>query len=201
MPLSSKRNLWSLTVLCLLLEQARHPYEMQRVIRERHNDEFLDLKRGSLYHAIERLLRAGLIAELETSREGKRPERTVYQITPQGEREVLDWLREMIAKPERETSSFYAALSFAGHLTCEEVKDQLRLRAKQLECALVSLEAVLTKFCPQLPRVFLLEAEYSLEMRRAELGWARAIADEIESGTLAWRRGGSGCDPAGEKQT
>jgi outer membrane protein assembly factor BamB len=45
-----------------------HPYEMQRLIRQRHKDDFLDLKRGSLYHAIERLLRAGPIEVWETSR-------------------------------------------------------------------------------------------------------------------------------------
>ena len=35
-----------------------HPYEMQRLIRERHKDDVLDLKRGSLYHAIDRLEKA-----------------------------------------------------------------------------------------------------------------------------------------------
>src|SRR5690242_2922629 len=73
-------NLWSLTILCLLRAGTMHPYEMQRLIREWHKDEFLDLKRGSLYHAIERLRRAGLIDVVETTREGRRPERTVYRL-------------------------------------------------------------------------------------------------------------------------
>src|SRR5690242_14900046 len=73
------RNLWALTVLCLLRERPMHPYEMQRLIRERHKDEFLDLKRGSLYHAMERLQAAGLVEPMETFREGRRPERTVYR--------------------------------------------------------------------------------------------------------------------------
>ena len=42
------------------------------------------------------------------------------------------------------------------------------------------------------PRIFLIEAEYALAMRRAELGWVRGILSEIESGTLPgiaeWRR-------------
>ncbi len=32
-----------------------HPYEMQKLIHERKKDEFLDLKRGSLYQNIGRL--------------------------------------------------------------------------------------------------------------------------------------------------
>ena len=60
-------------MLCLLREGAMHPYELQRLIRQRKKDEFLDLERGSLYHSIERLHRAGLIAPVETTREGRRP--------------------------------------------------------------------------------------------------------------------------------
>ena len=68
-----QRNVWGLTVMCLLRERPMHPYEMQKLIHERKKDEFLDLKRGSLYQNIGRLER-GLIANLETTREGKRPE-------------------------------------------------------------------------------------------------------------------------------
>ena len=76
-----------------------HPYEMQRLIRERKKDEFLDLKRGSLYQNIGRLDQAGLIAKLETTRDGRRPERTVYRLTEAGERDLLAWLRDLLANP------------------------------------------------------------------------------------------------------
>jgi DNA-binding PadR family transcriptional regulator len=187
MPRSAKhRNLWTLTVLCLLREQPRHPYEMQRLIRERHNDSFLELKPGSLYHAIERLLKAGLIVERETTREGRRPERTVYGLTPAGDQEVIDWLREMLARPARETPEFYAALSFWGHLTTDDVRDQLRLRVHQLEQSIVGQEAVRESAGKQVPRVFLIEGEYALAMRRSELAWVNSILAELDSGRLAW---------------
>jgi len=105
----TRRNLWSLTVLCLLRVKPMHPYEMQRLIRDWHKDEFLDLKRGSLYHAIERLRKAGLIDPIETSREGRRPERTVYQLTEAGERHVCEWLKQLLAVPMREPTQFFAA--------------------------------------------------------------------------------------------
>ena len=71
------RTLWSLAVLGLLREHPMHPYEIQRQLHLRHTDELLGLKRGSLYHAIRDLERAGLIEPIETSREGRWPERTV----------------------------------------------------------------------------------------------------------------------------
>src|SRR5689334_6393452 len=144
------RNLWALTVLCLLRERPMHPYEMQRLIRQRHNDAFLDLKRGSLYHAIERLERAGLIEIVETSREGRRPERTVYRLTEKGEREALDWLRELLAKPVSEPSQFLAAMSFVLHLPADDVLDQLTERVHRLEMGLVALDAIMRTLTPQI---------------------------------------------------
>src|SRR5262252_2075083 len=81
---NEQHNLWCVTVLCLLRVKPMHPYEMQRLIREWHKDEFLDLKRGSLYHAIERLRQHQCIEVVETVREGRRPERTVYRLTERG---------------------------------------------------------------------------------------------------------------------
>ena len=188
-----RRNLWALTVLCLLRERPMHPYEMQRLIRERHKEDFLDLKRGSLYHAIERLAKAGFIEEVGVSREGRRPERTTYRLTEAGETEVLDWLRDLLARPVRETSSFVAAMSFVGHLTPDEAADQLTIRARQLQCGIVAIGAVLENLTPQIGRVPLLEAEYALAMRKAELDWVSQLLDELRSGKLAWRKGASGC--------
>src|SRR5258708_2331672 len=90
------RSLWSLAVMGLLRERDMHPYEMQRQMHMRHTDELLGLKRGSLYHAINQLQRDGLIESIETSREGRWPERTVYPLTPDGEEELLLWLRSII---------------------------------------------------------------------------------------------------------
>src|SRR4051794_13385476 len=105
-----------------------HPYEMQRLIRQRKKDDFLELKRGSLYHNIDRLQRSGFIEELETSREGRRPERTTYRLTSEGERALLSWLSELLANPAMGPVQFVAALGFLGHLPSERVVKQLNGR-------------------------------------------------------------------------
>jgi DNA-binding PadR family transcriptional regulator len=183
------RNLWALTVLCLLRERPMHPYEMQRLIRQRKNDNFLDLKRGSLYHAIERLQRAGLIEPVATSREGRRPERTTYRLTEAGEREVFAWLRELLANPARDSTQFFAGLSFLVHLSPQDALEQLEGRAGLLESEIASTDAALASVSTQVGRLFLVEAEYALAMRRAELAWVRALAEDIRSGRLTWPQG------------
>ncbi|HEV7221111.1 MAG TPA: PadR family transcriptional regulator [Pirellulales bacterium] len=196
-----RRNLWALTVLCLLRERPMHPYEMQRLIRERHKEAFLELKRGSLYHAIERLAKAGLIEEVGASREGRRPERMTYRLTDAGQSEVLEWLRDLLAKPVREASSFIAAMSFVSHLAPGEAADQLQIRARQLQCGLVAIGAVLENLVPQIGRVPLLEAEYAVAMRKAELEWTRALIEELRSGKLSWGEGDRPCSGEGSKPT
>lgn len=179
-------NLWDLTVLCLLRLRPMHPYEMQRRIREWHKDEFLDLKRGSLYHAIERLHRQGAIHAVETTREGRRPERTIYRLTEAGEHQMLSWLQTMLARPLREPTQFFAALSFLSHLSPQRVQAQLRERATLLEAEIANLDAVLSTMVPRIGRLVLIEVEYARAMRRAELAWVQSLQNELQSGKLGW---------------
>jgi DNA-binding PadR family transcriptional regulator len=180
------RNLWALTVLCLLRERQMHPYEMQRLIRQRKKDDFLDLKRGSLYHAIGRLQRAGLVEVVATTREGKRPERTVYRITERGSEELSAWMRELLANPARETSHFFAALSFIPVLEPRDALEQLEARAGLLQAEIAGMDSALRTLTPRIGRVVLLELEYALAMRRAELEWVRAVTADLGGGQLAW---------------
>src|ERR1700730_11201497 len=121
----TSRTLWSLAVLALLRERAMHPYEMQRQMHVRYTDELLALKRGSLYHAISQLQRDGFIEPLETSREGRWPERTVYRITSDGDDELHVWLRDLLSTPIREPSQFMAALAHIVHLNPKDALKQL----------------------------------------------------------------------------
>src|SRR5262245_31553727 len=161
-----QHNLWSLTVLCLLRVKPMHPYEMQRLIRQWHKDEFLDLKRGSLYHAIERMRQLGFIDPVETTRKGRRPERTVYRLTEAGEARMLQWLEEMLARPLREPTQFFAALSFLPHLTPEDVQTQLVKRMTLLQEEIATLDMVLRTMVPQIGRLVLVEVEYLRAMRQ-----------------------------------
>src|SRR5271154_4992401 len=126
-------GIWEIAVLALLREAPMHPYQMQRLLHDRHKDEILALKRGSLYHAIGRLERAELIEAGDTSRDGRRPERTSYCITSAGREQFIAVLRQIVALPRRESSEFMAAMSFLVHLTPAEAIPQLAERARRLD--------------------------------------------------------------------
>jgi DNA-binding PadR family transcriptional regulator len=179
-------GIWEIAILALLREKPMHPYQMQSILHERHQDEILVLKRGSLYHAINRLLRMKLIEVVSSAREGRRPQRTTYRILPAGRQQLVTSLREMVGVPKREPSDFLASLNFIVYLTPQIATTQLGERAASLEKEVVSIESGLHAALSVVGRVHLIEIEYLLAMRQAELGWVRAILGQLRTGNLTW---------------
>ena len=184
-PLRLPHSSLAVAVLKLLDERPMHPYEMQQLIRERHLDDVLKLNSGSLYHAVERLVRVGLIAYLETNREGRRPERTVYTITDAGRETFQAWLRRWLSEPAREYPQFATALACMVHLAPAEVTPLLRHRLLLLEAALAAGERIQQGAKEGgLPRLHLVEFEYGQALQRAEVEWLRTLIRDITDGTL-----------------
>jgi DNA-binding PadR family transcriptional regulator len=182
----SSVSLWDLAVLGVLRERPMHPYEIQRLLKERHKDEILVLKRGSLYHAIRRLENIQLIESGEIARNGRRPEHTTYRITPAGERALIEWLRRSIAVPQRERSDFLGSISFLVYLTPEESAVVLEQRAGLLEAEIAALDASLESAGQRVGRINIIESEYARAMRAAELEWVRGIVSDLRAGRFTW---------------
>jgi DNA-binding PadR family transcriptional regulator len=176
----------ALAVMNLLMERPMHPYEMKSKMKERGHDQVIKIKGGSIYDTVERLEAGGFIKSQETSREGRRPERTVYAITEAGREETRDWLAELVSEPVHEYPKFAAALAFVGGLTKEEVVRLLQLRVVGLETRIAAVDTQLKTLIAdmRMPRLFVVEGEYGLAMDRAELGWVRGTIQEIQDGKL-----------------
>ncbi|HEV2460341.1 MAG TPA: PadR family transcriptional regulator [Ktedonobacterales bacterium] len=178
-------NPLALAVLACLFERPMHPYEMATTLRERGKDQSIKLNYGSLYTVVEALQQHGLIVAQETEREGRRPERTVYRLTDPGRMELIDWVSELLSTPAKEFTQFEAGLSLAGVLPPEDVAALLTQRCAALELEIAQMRSAL-QFVQQqgLKRLFVIESEYLLAMREAELAWTRKLAGEIASGVL-----------------
>src|ERR1700731_32880 len=176
----------ALAVMNLLVEHPMHPYEMKLKMKERGHDQVIRLKGGSIYDTVERLERGGFIQAQETSREGRRPERTVYAITETGREEIMAWLRELLAQPVNDYPQFAAALAFFAALDKEEVVRLLQVRTAILESQIAATEQGLENVVKTMgiPRLFLVETEYQIAMTRAEIEWVRRLIADIEDGRL-----------------
>jgi DNA-binding PadR family transcriptional regulator len=178
-------NPLALAVLACLFEKPMHPYEMATTLRERGKDQSIKLNYGSLYTVVEALQQHGLIVAQETEREGRRPERTVYRLTAAGRMELIDWVSELLSTPTKEFTRFEAGLSLAGVLAPDDVAALLTQRCRALELEIATMRSGL-QFVQQqgLARLFVIENEYLLAMRGAELAWTRGLVEEIRSGTI-----------------
>jgi DNA-binding PadR family transcriptional regulator len=176
-------NLLALAVLVALTERPMHPYEMATTMRSQGKERSIKLNYGSLYTVVNNLARHGLIEAMEAEREGRRPERTVYRITDAGRQEIDDWMAELVAVPVKEYPQFEAALAELPVLRPDRALELMRERARALEKAIAEIRAELGGLT-WLPRLFMLEAEYHVAMREAELAWVRGLVTEFEDRTF-----------------
>ncbi|MFD0903014.1 PadR family transcriptional regulator [Actinomadura sediminis] len=184
--MARRADLVGLTVLALLTVRASHPYELHRLIVDTHKDYVTGLPR-SLYHAVERLTADELIAPVETVREGRRPERTVYEITDEGRRELATRLRTLLETPGPDRRTFTAAVSLVGVLPPADALQSLRTRAATLEGMLAGADGHLGAMRESgLPDLLMIELDYERTLTAAELDWVRALVARLESGRLDW---------------
>jgi DNA-binding PadR family transcriptional regulator len=186
-----RSNPLALAVLVFLFERPMHPYEIATTLRERRKEDSIKIRFGSLYTVIDRLLADGLIAAFETSREGRRPERTVYQLTPAGKAEMNDWLRELIGVPVKEYTQFEAGLCLLAALPPAAAIELLTQRAERLKQETQQLRAGLDRVLEAgLPPLFVVEAEYRLSRMNADrqflLGLLQRIKEEGWANSPVW---------------
>jgi DNA-binding PadR family transcriptional regulator len=184
-PRTARSNPLALAVLACLYERPMHPYEVAQTLRSRAKHESIRLNYGSLYGIVELLERRGFITARETVREGRRPERTIYEITETGARELNDWLTDLVATPEKEYLQFEAALSLLPVLPPDVAVEVLKERMTKLEIRLAQMQgAQKAARDAGLPRLFEIETEYVETLARAELEFVSRLVKDIESGEL-----------------
>lgn len=174
-----------MVVLAFLLEEPMHPYLMRRRVQERGKQRVANLAQpNSVYQAMDALHRQGLIRVRETSRQENRPERTVYEITGEGEQTLWRWLATMLSEPGQDFPDFPAAVSVLMLLDPKEVTRLLTARVGALEERLRGLAPA----DGPLPRLFTLEDEYQRAMVTAEIDWLGSVVDDLRNGRLTWSR-------------
>ena len=101
-----------LIVLWQLWSEPMHVYRLQKLLEAEGKDRIVNVRsRASLYQAIERLERLGLVEVSATVRQDGYPDRVVYAITESGRLVARQWLREMLSDTGGQYPEFIAALS------------------------------------------------------------------------------------------
>lgn len=176
-----------IVTLALLTERPMHPYEMYQLLLARNQDLTVKVRPGTLYHVINWLEGAGLVVATGTEREGNRPERTTYAITPQGATALHHSVVAMLSEPADEFPEFTVAMGEAHNLTTSEVLAALKGRVAVIEAKCERGEQSVERAAAKgLPRRFILGAEFALNRAHADIAWLHSVIDDIESGSLPW---------------
>jgi DNA-binding PadR family transcriptional regulator len=193
-------NPLALAVLVLLFERPMHPYEMAATLRIRNKGGSIKLRYGTLYTVIDGLQQEGLIEARETVREGRRPERTIYALTPIGLKRMREWMHSLLGTPVKEYPQFEAALSLLPAVPPGEAVALLEARLSRLAVMCEELRSAIEVAVKRVEALFLVENEYRLSLLEAERLFieelVRRIQEDADYGRT-WRA--FHADPAREK--
>jgi len=190
MVLGSNLSPLAVLVLELMIEGDLHPYEMRQKLLGRRRDLRVRITPGSLYRTVERLAEDGLIEVVETSRAGKRPERTVYTITEAGTDAYLERVKDMVAIPVGEYPQYATVLACVHSLSKQDALVALERRRMTLEAEAAGYDTVLERLGKTgLKPVHWIDVDYAQTMRRAELAWTVGLIEDITWDRIDWPEG------------
>jgi DNA-binding PadR family transcriptional regulator len=92
----------------------RHGHRIRRAAEQANVASWGGVTVGALYREMRALDEEGLIAAVRTETEGRRPARTIYEITAEGRRELAILREQAIAEPKQAPDAVAVALAFGG---------------------------------------------------------------------------------------
>jgi DNA-binding PadR family transcriptional regulator len=96
-------------VLAMLAKEPSHGYELRARLRQALGPVGEELNAGQIYVTLARLEKAGLVVSSAAPGVSERPDRRVYELTPDGQQRVAAWLVE-VEWPRPDLAEFHLKL-------------------------------------------------------------------------------------------
>jgi len=112
-----------------------HGYQVQRELLSWSADKWANVAPGSIYHALKKMETERLLVVISTDAHPGGPDRTAYQLTPDGEIEFQQLLTKYLAESDDSAQGAYrlaAAVTFLPALPRAKALSLLRHRRTQL---------------------------------------------------------------------
>jgi len=162
-----------LILLGILLGGKTHGYRLHEYVTHAM-DLFTDVKKSKVYYTLEKLEREGYV-EHETEREGKRPERRVYQITEKGKSYFLQLLRDNLGEFKRTYFNDDIGIAFMDQLSTPEVRKLLRKKRGITQSTLQQFKEV-----PDHSGNWHYVISHNIAHLEADLAWIHNILNDLD---------------------
>jgi DNA-binding PadR family transcriptional regulator len=170
-----------LVILGLLRERPLYGYEIKQIIEE-HMSDWTSIAFGSIYFALDKLAEEKFVEKVEVEQKGKRPSRSVYQITESGRDEFLRLLRSTWNDLERQYFTLDLGIAFMDALPQSEIEGYVQNRIHLLKEVLQYLDFHQSDQLShkEVPEWSVAIFEHSRVHYQAELEWSQDLLKKLE---------------------
>jgi DNA-binding PadR family transcriptional regulator len=158
-----------------------HGYQVRQELATWNVETWANVKPGSIYHALKKAARDGLLDEVGAEPGNSGPDRVRYRITEAGAREMVALIRDALSGP-KDAASLNAALAMLPALTREPAVDAITTRIEVQENARKGLRDWIANPAPDLPEHVGEQSGLWTSQLEAELVWARGLRERLRAG-------------------
>jgi DNA-binding PadR family transcriptional regulator len=153
-----------------------HGHQIRQQAQFDRTETWADVQVGSVYGALKRLANEGLVREVRTERVGNRPERTVYEITPEGRRSLAAIHDSALRDLDRHFDPFDLALAQARAIPEEHLEQIVANRIGALQVQLATQRHAAEAGDPYLNEAERMVVQHLISRTEAELRWHSELA-------------------------
>lgn len=166
-----------------------HGHQIRHQAQADRTDKYTDIQVGSVYGALKRMAREGLVREVRTERVGNRPERTVYEITPGG-RQALSAIRDgILHKISLPHDPFDLALKEARDMAEEDLAQIVAGRLAALRAEELSLRHQTERADPYLNEAERMLTRHIIDRTATEVRWHEELLSRMPKIAADFREG------------
>ncbi|MDP2941846.1 MAG: PadR family transcriptional regulator [Candidatus Omnitrophota bacterium] len=166
-----------LLFLGLLKEGPKHGYDIKRKIKEIVS-LFAGINIKSVYYPLKVLEEAGLV-EKRAAKPGRRPERIVYGLTPEGEGRFTELLSRSLLSFKRPQFSLDLSLYFLRYMPAAEARRRLRARILLLKRLSRSLRQMISALKEKGEPTLIYISQHNLQMVETESKFLQQLIRDL----------------------
>ncbi len=166
-----------------------HGHQIRHQAQSDRTELWTDIKVGSVYGALKRLTSEDLVREVRTEKVGNRPERTIYEITPEGRRALAAIHQTALRELDRHHDPFDLALAQARTVPEEDLEHVVADRLAALKVSLVSMHHQAERADPYVNEAERMVMQHLIERAEAEVRWHTELAARLPKIAADFRDG------------